>query len=93
MAEGQDAAATAPSERQASEDQYRHRDGFDFVAASVKQCLTHLGPWTVGDLAFGMWAAACHLCCHDPYMAAELRLLWVAQLGARRRTQGGGVRL
>lgn len=29
-------------------------DGFALVASSMKACLGHMGPWTIGDLAFGL---------------------------------------
>lgn len=33
-------------------------DGFSVVASSMKACMAHLGPWTIGDLAFGLCATA-----------------------------------
>ena len=33
-----------------------HDASFDFIIKSMRQCIMHLGPWSVGDLAFGLYA-------------------------------------
>jgi hypothetical protein len=45
--------ASAP-DSQSSGRQYQHQDSFDFIAGSMRKCLNHLGPWSIGDLAFGL---------------------------------------
>jgi len=47
---GSSAASPAPKP------QYQHQDSFDFIAGSMRKCLNHLGPWSIGDLAFGLYA-------------------------------------
>ena len=46
--------ASSPNRAAQEEAAYRHNDSFDFILGSMRKCLNHLGPWSIGDLAFGL---------------------------------------